>query len=859
MLYYFDRTAEKELSVRKSIHLILLMQVVVMTCPSRVDWRALDGTGGVMQYLQVARIFMVEKKDGGSRPINDLRVLNKRLRISKFHMVSLPSVMELITPNTWFAVLDLKDTEGSGEDQSRQHLVHLDSSPVAPSDLVHGTSASGDLHPSVCASCHTDATCQQQDGKHACICNYGFVGNGRNHCLDKDECQIGTSEICGEHASCHNTHGSFYCVCLEGYKASNNNSEFIPNDGTHCIDINECEASDICGLGGLCVNIVGSYKCNCAEGYRTKNGVETFHLPTDRISCEVLDCGSPPSFPNAYLAVVNKTTYGNKVKYTCLPGYGIESGNWTSVCNSREQWEGANLVCKEIDCGKPLQLPNTDIVWDNTTALGSTVYYKCKKGLQSVGERNFSQCTISQKWENITFECKEVYCGRPPLIPDSEMKWDKTSQLGSVVEYKCSKGFYATSPKTLSHCTRHGSWEFLDLRCKKMQAFIDFAVNNSCLTWKRHRGSEGVNETYRLTMRVLGSALEKHANELKINLTTAEEAVKMCLPFHPHTNYSIKIEAESDNFVSRFSLLNPVAEKAVVFGNISTFNVTCIKWQRKSGRTRSEETYVLHARGLRWYQKEFLHSMTLNFVNNSETPALCLNLRPGSNYTVNISTANLDHNVTVYITTPITDPRSPEVEFISVEGSAPVFTLRKAEEANGPISSYQVIVIPWSPSCNFNCCSLTTRTYFSNGADSDGYVAAEFPAKLLPDNGSVFTLGDRLYYGKFYNAPWKQGKDYCIILRTISEWDEVRTQSCIRWAQIKDASSKPQHVTAVMLGSVATLCSILLLSLFAARAVVHASQAALAKRMLSDEVRLLSTTKQIVMLPSPVTQTYSSV
>lgn len=63
----------------------------------------------------------------------------------------------------------------------------------------------------------------------------------------------------------------------------------------------------------------------------------------------------------------------------------------------------------EIDCGKPLQLPNTDIVWDNTTVLGSKVYYKCKKGFQSVGERNFSQCTITKKWENITFECKGKY------------------------------------------------------------------------------------------------------------------------------------------------------------------------------------------------------------------------------------------------------------------------------------------------------------------------------------------------------------------------------------------------------------------------------------------------------------------
>lgn len=65
-----------------------------------------------------------------------------------------------------------------------------------------------------------------------------------------------------------------------------------------------------------------------------------------------------------------------------------------------------SLVPLEIDCGKPPWLPNTDIIWNNSTTLGSTIYYKCKDGFQSFGEHNFSQCKISRKWENITFECK---------------------------------------------------------------------------------------------------------------------------------------------------------------------------------------------------------------------------------------------------------------------------------------------------------------------------------------------------------------------------------------------------------------------------------------------------------------------
>nr|XP_020646781.1 sushi domain-containing protein 1 isoform X7 [Pogona vitticeps] len=518
--------------------------------------------------------------------------------------------------------------------------------------------AASNLLSDVCATCHANATCQQIDGKNACVCNYGFVGNGRTYCQDKDECQIGTEKICGDHTSCHNTYGSFYCVCLEGFQASSKNKIFIPNDGTNCIDINECEVSDICGLGGRCLNTAGSYECYCMEGYQIENGSEPFHSLT------------------------------------------------------------TNISCKEIDCGKPPEVQNTEIIWDNTTTFGSTVYYKCKDGFQHLGERNFSQCTVAQKWESITFECKEITCGQPPIISHSKRIWNGLSQLGSVVEFTCIKGFYPAGTKRRSFCTRSGAWEFLDLRCEKVEEFADVALNESCLTWRRRYGSAGINETYQI-----------------------------------------------------------------------------------------------HVQGLRWYQEQFHHELILNFTTDSQTPEVCFNFLPGSNYSVNVSTINLDHNVVVSTKTEIDDPEPPKVEFISVQGFVPLLRLRKAEEKNGPISSYQAVVIPWSSQCNFNCYSSTNVTYFSKGSDSESYVAAEFPAQAIGDGTLEFAPGDRLYYGKYYNAPLKQGRDYCIIVRTISEWDEVRTQSCVAWAQIKDLSSPPQHLTVVVLGSVAACCSILLLLL----------------------------------------------
>ncbi|XP_058027062.1 sushi domain-containing protein 1 isoform X3 [Ahaetulla prasina] len=517
----------------------------------------------------------------------------------------------------------------------------------------------------ICATCHANATCVQKDGKDICECNYGFIGNGRTICSDKNECLSG---ICGEHAVCHNTHGSYYCVCHVGFQASNKHGTFIPNDGTKCI---------------------------------------------------IVDCGPPPYIPNTLSAPVDKTTYGNQILYTCQPNYVLESGNSAAVCSAKGKWEGADMVCKEIDCGKPPWLPNADIIWNNSTTLGSTIYYKCKDGFQSFGEHNFSQCKISRKWENITFECKEIICGQPPVLSFSNMIWNGSTHPGSTVEYNCMKGFYSTGTKSHSACTRNGSWEMLDLRCKKK----------------------------------------------------------------------------------------------TIFNNISIFNDTCIKWQRVPGRRQSEETYLIHLVGLRWYQKEFSHEMILNFTTDSWNPELCLNLSSGSNYTVNISTADLNHSVLIHLSVPLADPPSAQVEFMSTRDFIPLLSFLKAEGRNGPISSYQVIVIPGIPLCNFNCYSLTNLSYFSKDSESDSYVTAEFSAKSIPENRLTFVLGDRLYYGGFYNAPLKPRKAYCIVLRTVSKWNWMRTQSCVIWAHIRDISFPVQHLTIVILSSVSAISTIFLLLL----------------------------------------------
>ncbi|KAM8983830.1 sushi domain-containing protein 1 isoform 10-T10 [Ara ararauna] len=495
--------------------------------------------------------------------------------------------------------------------------------------------------PDVCATCHIHATCHQIEGKSVCICNYGFVGNGRTHCQDKDECQIGANKICGNHTLCHNTHGSFYCVCLDGFRASNNNKTFIPNDGTNCTDIDECEESGLCGHNAKCVNTEGSYKCYCNDGYKLENGERSFHP------------------------------------------------------------DGNTVSCRE--------------------------------------EELFSNLSI---------------------------------------------------------------------------------FNETCVKWERKTGRLGVQKTY--TFRILGQRWDEKtfSEDVIFNITTNEDNPKVCLDLDSGSNYVVNITTISSTNIPVSVTVAVQTKVKEPFNNVLIFNDTCLKWQRNVRGTDVEDRYSFHVQGQRWYQKEFFHEMIFDLTTHKQAPEVCFDLQPGTNYSVNISMAALNFSLLVSMTTQITDPPFPDVEFVAVTGSAPLLRLRKAEDQNGPISFYQVIVLPLDLQSTFICDSFAAATFFSNATDVKGYVAAEFQAKDVADNMPI-SLGDRHYYGKFYNAPLKLGEEYCVFLRVISEWNKVRTQSCAIWAQIKNLAPMPQYMTAVGLGSVAAVCLILFLTFSAARSYLH--------------------------------------
>ncbi|XP_055973098.1 sushi domain-containing protein 1 [Sorex fumeus] len=578
----------------------------------------------------------------------------------------------------------------------------------------------------VCATCHEHATCKQEEGKKMCICNYGFVGNGRTQCIDKNECQLGATVVCGNHTSCHNTLGGFYCICLEGYRATNNNTTFIPNDGTFCADVDECEFSGRCGHGGRCVNTQGSFECYCLDGYSPRNGPVPFHPAREATSCTEIDCGPPPEVPDGYVL-----------------------GNYTSQ-------------------------------------LGSQVRYACREGFFSDSEEIVSSCTTSGTWESPNLICQEINCGPPPEVQHAFLVENHSSGLGGVAHYMCQEGFNSLEGPITSVCTEKGTWSESTVTCTEIITEIsDLSVfNNTCVRWQVNPGSLQSRTTYVIHFKGQQLDPQELLHEETVTLATDSRTPTVCLDLQQATNYTVSIStAPPRRSVPAVIGFETAVEQPI--SNISVFNDTCLRWRHRK-TAGLQEMYLFHVQGQRWYQKEFAQEMIFNISASSQTPEVCLTLRPGTNYSVSIQALSSKLPVVISLTTPITEPLLPEVDFHTVHGGPlPRLRLRKASETNGPIS---------------------------NTSKADGYVAAELLAKDVADDAMELSIGDRLYYGKYYNAPLKTGIDYCIIVRITSEWNQDRRFSCAVWAQVKGSSLTLQQMAGIGLGSVAVVVVLVTLS-----------------------------------------------
>uniref|UniRef100_A0A8C2VUG7 Sushi domain containing 1 n=1 Tax=Chinchilla lanigera TaxID=34839 RepID=A0A8C2VUG7_CHILA len=658
----------------------------------------------------------------------------------------------------------------------------------------------------ICATCHEHATCQQRDGRKVCMCNYGFVGNGRTQCVDKNECQFGATVVCGNHTSCHNTFGGFYCVCLEGYRATNNNKTFIPNDGTFCTEI---------------------------------------------------DCGPPPEVPGGYIIGNYSSRLGSQVRYSCKEGFFQVVEDTVSSCTPLGTWESPGLRCQEISCGHPPEVRNAILLGNHSSKPGGVAHYVCQEGFESPGGEIASVCTEKGTWRESTLTCREIMTeiNNVSVFNNTCLRWQTSSgRISSEITYVINiKGqrwdpvesvheetvnlttdsrtpevclsLYRGTNYTVNVSTappRRSVPAILGFQTAEDDLLEDdgiFSVsvfNETCLKLKRHSRKVGSEQMYQF--KVLGQKwyLDNFYHATSFNFTTSERAPEVCLDLYPATDYTVNITLlgpPKQHSVQITVMTAPTVKHTI--SNISVFNETCLRW-RSTRTAGTEEMYLFRVWGQRWYQKGYTQEMIFNTTTSSQSPEMCLDLHPGTNYNVSLRSLSSELPVVISLTTQITEPPVPEVESFTVQrGHLPHLKLRKAKERDGPISSYQVLVLPLALQSIFSCDYERAASFFSNASDTDGYVAAELLAKDVADDTMEISIGDRLYYGKYYNAPLKTGNDYHIVLRITREWNEVRRYSCAVLAQVTGSSLTVEQMLGVGLGSVALVVALAFLSFLA--------------------------------------------
>ncbi|XP_064386538.1 sushi, von Willebrand factor type A, EGF and pentraxin domain-containing protein 1-like isoform X2 [Halichondria panicea] len=211
----------------------------------------------------------------------------------------------------------------------------------------------------------------------------------------------------------------------------------------------------------------GTVTYTCDSGYEFSNGVTTATVTcmADRTwgplpTCQLVDCGPPPSGINASPGAPTNTTYQGTVTYTCDSGYEVsnEVTTTTATCMDSGMWE-TEPTCQRVTCGNPPSgtnaspgTPNPDILYQGT------VTYTCKTGYWiSPGVTTATTtCMTNGIWEPLP-TCTIVDCGELPTVINGSPGSLTRTTFGGTVLYTCNDKYHMSGSATVI-CEASGSW-----------------------------------------------------------------------------------------------------------------------------------------------------------------------------------------------------------------------------------------------------------------------------------------------------------------------------------------------------------------------------------------------------------------
>ncbi|ESO92606.1 hypothetical protein LOTGIDRAFT_233055 [Lottia gigantea] len=176
-------------------------------------------------------------------------------------------------------------------------------------------------------------------------------------------------------------------------------------------------------------------------------------------SCVPVDCGRPQDVLNGQLVGIS-FKYLDQISYTCNPGYKIKGGGQLE-CGDDGSWVGAYPTCVPI-CGQPPDIPNASV---QVSSRGSrkTARYTCANGYYIIGDPN-AICDQTGQWTmDNSLSCDLITCPNPTQINHGLYLLNQRV-VGSVVTYSCDLGYNLVGLSTMD-CRETGEWHGVIPRC----------------------------------------------------------------------------------------------------------------------------------------------------------------------------------------------------------------------------------------------------------------------------------------------------------------------------------------------------------------------------------------------------------
>ncbi|XP_031551587.1 receptor-type tyrosine-protein phosphatase delta-like [Actinia tenebrosa] len=220
--------------------------------------------------------------------------------------------------------------------------------------------------------------------------------------------------------------------------------------------------------------------------------------------------------------------------------------------------------------------------------------------------------------------------------------------------------------------------------------------------------------------------------------------------------------AQSNGVVTKTQLDTEPGRPTDVQAESQTKTSIRVRWEKPLPLSLVVYEYTIEVKGSKPYWSNYSFSST-HKQNGTRTNMVIDSLVPGTSYefwvTASTACGKSEKSVSSKKDTNIDNPVKPTGNSITLKNKFDV-PLWSVDPVNGPVSSYQVIVIKG----NKNVSDLPTN--ISDYKDAQElYVTAELKPNEIK---SPFPVGDNKIYGQYKNVPLDKGKTYTIAERAIT-------------------------------------------------------------------------------------------